>query len=246
VTLEEAVASIPSRVKATKIIIDKLGPWLSQYHGGMPLGFLAAILQWESGGKADTSGDPSLGEYGYLQVTPDTAKKFGIDPAQRLNPEWNIFLGSLLYNVKAIELRLYNSKVRLGTEDSWKLARLSAAVGAAGTRKLIDLAQPTQEGHVFDAIRDYVDRTGGVQLSAAQPAEKVRFRVHAVDVVWAVGEKAYPAQTLAMPARMPAPFGVYTVPTSVASFLPMVGGGSAVVLALIAGAVLFFLLRSKQ
>ncbi len=118
-------------------------PLIDQYHGGLPPGFVAAIMAHESGGRADAKGDPNLGEYGLLQVASYTPGEFGL--AQR---------GVRVY-LAAPDL------IELGTADFWKMARLSAAVGAAGTRNLIAAARPLQRGNAFYGIRDWANRSGG-------------------------------------------------------------------------------------
>lgn len=184
------------------------------------MGFLAAIAQWESGGKMSSSGDPSLGEVGYFQITGTFPPKVGIPAEKRREPEVNVFLGCLEYQIEAVRMKLHNPLVSLGTADSWKLARLAFAVGSAGTKQLITNAMPRMHGQVFSAVRDYVNRTGGISLGS-QSAGKVWYRVHAIDLQWLIGKQVFPYLDIGAPVKIPAPPETpYTLPNDVAPFMP--------------------------
>lgn len=203
--LEARIAAIPSRARDAGAFLGKAGSWLRRYRGGMPIGFLAAIAQWESGGKMDSPGDESLGEAGYFQIAKNTPGHFGFSADLRFQAEWNIFFGALEYNVEAVKMALHHPLVRLGSADSWRLARLAFAIGSAGTKKLIDLAKPRFPGAVFAAVRDYVDAGGAVGLGS-QSADKVWYRVKAVDVQWAIAERVG-LGSYGLPQKPPAPNG---------------------------------------
>jgi hypothetical protein len=230
--------SAPSRASATSRILGDIGSWLDRYHGGMPLGFLAAIVQFESGGKADAGGDAGLGEHGYLQVAASTAETFGLPPAIRFQPEANIFLGALEYQLEAVKMHLaLPSAVRLGTADSWKLARLAFAVGSPGTRKILTAGVSPTSSQPWEDLLDYLDRVGGVALGSQEPG-KVWYRAHAVDVLWGIGEAVAPTSP-GPPTRIPAPAGVsYTLPTSAAPYFSEPSSGLLFAAVLAIGAAL--------
>lgn len=233
--LQQAKESIPRRVDNTKELYQKYKPWLEKYKGGMPVGFLTAVMQWESGGKMSSSGDPSLGEVGFFQITSSFPPKIGLPADSRYDPETNIFLGGLEYQLMATELFLFNPAITLGSIDSWKLARLSFAIGFPGTKKLIQAANATVQGNVFNDVKNYVDRVGGVALGQQDPG-KVWYRVHAVDLQWQIGEKAVPFQSVGQPQKLPAsPAGPYSIDKKNAKLLVASGGSSLLIIALILG-----------
>jgi hypothetical protein len=208
-TAPAVIADHVARAKA--IYAGPVGRWIDKYKGGFPAGYAAAAIQWESDGIATTVGDPSLGEYGFFQVTAEFPTTIGLPSAARMDPETNVFLGLMEYQMEAIRQSLSNPLVQLGTIDAWKLARLSFAIGSAGTRNLIANAHPTQRGQVFDAVRAYVDNLGAY--------DQIWYRVHTTDVVWDIGVKVAPFQTWGNPTLVPdPPTGAYALPAAVASF----------------------------
>lgn len=192
------------RVTETKAILASIGPLLERYHGGMPVGFMAAIAQVESGGRM-VAGDASLGEYGIFQVAANTPPSFGYPADLRTSVEGNVFLAALEYAVHAVVLSAYDPRIKLGSEDSWKVARLGFAIGMGGTRKLLDASRGIP-GTAWQAIVTYVDTTPGMSLGSQSPA-KVRDRVHLVDTVWAVGQAARPGAP-GIPVIPPPPQGL--------------------------------------
>lgn len=213
-------AVLADRVARTKAIYATYGSLINRYRGGMPQGFAAAAMQWESDGVPTTTGDPTLGEYGLYQVTSEFPTTIGLAADSRYDTETNIFLGMMDYQLAAARLATDVPQVRLGTSDSWKLARLSFAIGYGGTVALVKNAvawRPVSAGDVFSAVRDYVDQ-GGASAAGSQSADLVWYRVHTVDVVWGIGQAAVPLQTWGAPTRVPAPpAGDYTLPSAVAS-----------------------------
>jgi hypothetical protein len=208
-------AQIPSRVAAAKRVYTKLRPWLDRYHGGLPVGVFAAWAQYESNGQMDAPGDEYLGEVGYFQITSTTPDRFGMPADSRYDPQANVFLGGAEYNYEAARFyALYPNLIELGTEDSWLIARLAFAVGVGGTKALINASSPSR-GRVWSSVRDYVDRTGGMDLGRGQPAGKVWFRVHMCKVSWDVGMTAIP-DVVDWPRATPAPPGyTYTLPAQI-------------------------------
>jgi hypothetical protein len=218
--LQKRIDSVPSRVVDARRTFAEIGPWLHRYHGGMPMGFLAAIAQWESGGKMSSTGDAVLGEVGYFQITSTFPPKVSVPAAKRYEPEVNVFLGCLEYQIEAVRMKLHHPLVSLGSSDSWKLARLAFAIGTNGTQQLITAARPWAHGRVFEAVRRYVDEVGGVSLGR-QSAGKVWYRVHSVDLQWQIGQQVFPYLDMGAPVKIPAPPETpYTLPADVAPHLP--------------------------
>lgn len=206
-------------VGEVRAIYEKFRPWLRRYRGGLPAGMIAAIIQHESGGNPNATGDASLGEAGLMQIEASFPAKVGLPASSRFDPETNVFLGSLEYQLRTVEFLPYATP---GTSDSWRLARLGFAIGSAGTRKVIDAAtggKPSlYRGQVFDRVRAWANATGAMAVSSGQDADKVKKRINAVQDQWDVGQRIdgfYGA-----PEKIPAPSGLrYTIPSSAARYL---------------------------
>jgi hypothetical protein len=236
-------AVMADRVKRTKAIYGSaIGKWIDKYKGGMPAGFAAASIQWESDGIATTVGDPALGEYGYYQVTSEFPTTIGMASSSRMDPETNVFLGLMDYQLATARLAAASPFVQLGTADAWKLARLSFAIGAGGTQSLVKAATAWKVpayGKVYDVVRAYVD-AGGATAAGSQSADLVWYRVHTVDVVWDIGAAAAPFQTVGSPTIVPnPPTGKYVLPASLASYFRAPISG-VIALAMGAGAYLLY------
>lgn len=239
--LDNEISNAARRTARAREVYGQLGPWIRRYRGGAPGGFLAAIAEFESGGKMSSAGDPQLGEVGFFQITSSTPPKFGLPASARFDPQTNVFLGGLEYNVEAVRLWITNPAiVQPGSADNWKLARLAFAIGPSGTQKLIDASGPHERGQVFEGVKKYVDKTGGMALGS-QSAGKVWFRVHAVDLTWKAGQAV--SGSYGAPEAPPAPPGItYTLPKAVASRIQS-GRSSAAVMVVAALVLGFFLLR---
>lgn len=231
-------------VARTRAIYDQLGPWIDRYRGGVPAGFAAAAILHESGGNFAAPGDPSLGEVGFLQVASYVPALFGLPAEARLDPESNIAIGLLEYALEAVLWSLAYPQVKLGTDDSWKLARLAFAVGRGGSHQLAALAQMTgglTDGDVYHDIVRYVTQTGGIALGS-QSAQKVAQRVLDIDRQWAMGQAAV-AGASGPPMVVPAPpAGEYTLPAQVADYFTKPLGGVTLLL-LGSGLLLYLLLK---
>jgi hypothetical protein len=211
--LRERRAQIPARAEKARAIYRDLKPLLSRYHGGMPVGFLAAIAQWESGGKMSSRGDPALGEVGIFQITSSFPREIGWPPDSRYEKEYNVFLGCLEYQIEAVQMFLA-SGIALGSEDNWKLARLAFAVGSPGTRRLLRASGAT----TYRQLLGYLDRTGGVALGK-QSAGLVWFRAHSVNILWEIGKQVR-APFPSAPVQIPAPPGTsYQLPGDLNRYL---------------------------
>lgn len=234
--LASLVAERSQRVARTKALIEKYGPLLERYHGGMPVGVLAAIMQLESDGKMDSPGDVGLGEVGLFQVTSSFPKEVKVDPSLRYQPEGNVFLGALEYQIEAAKMARQFPQVVTGSEDQWKLARLAFAIGSYGARTCtqLALAQPGS-GSVYDRVRAWADRTGGMQLGSQSPA-KIWYRIHVVDETFAVGQAAKRGWYGA-PQTIPAPPGVlYQFPAALVPFTSKPIGAAVAILGGVAAA----------
>jgi Transglycosylase SLT domain len=230
--------------REVRALYDRYRSWIRKYKGGVPGGFAAAIMHHESGGRMDAQGDASLGEVGLYQITSTTPGKFGLPASSRYDPETNVFLAMLEYNVGAAEMAPYATP---GTSDSYRLSRLGFAIGSAGTRKVIDAAtggKPSlYRGQVFDRVRAWANATGAMAVSSGQDADKVKKRINAVQEQWDIGQRIdgfYGA-----PEKIPAPGGLrYTIPASAARYLVSPVAGK--LLALGAVGLIVFLATRKD
>lgn len=199
----------------------------------MPVGFLAAIANFESGGKMSSTGDVGLGEVGIFQITASFPPKVGLPADSRRDEETNVFLGGIEYQIMAVKMFLAQPAIRLGSEDNWKLARLAFAIGEGGTRKLLQ-----QSGaRSYSQLLDYLDRVGGVSLGR-QSAGLVWFRAQVINVLWEIGQRARFSFASA-PVKIPnPPAGAYTLPGDVAPYLPPAWRGPLVGLGIGVAAIL--------
>lgn len=208
-------AAFDGDVQRAGALLEQFSPWIERYRGGMPAGWMASIMLHESGGNFASAGDPTLGEIGYYQIAAYVPPLFGLPPESRADPETNVALASLEYALEAVYWAAAFPEVRLGTPDSWKLARLAFAVGRSGSHQLATLARAAQggltTGDVYHDIVRYVTATGGVPLGS-QSAAKVANRVVDIDRQWAIGQ-ALDQGVSGPPTRIPEPpAGPYTIP----------------------------------
>jgi hypothetical protein len=224
--LADKIASIPRSVERARAVYQRLSPLLNRYSGGMPPGFMAAIAEFESGGKMSSTGDSTLGEVGIFQITRTFPSKVGLPAESRHQEENNVFFGGIEYQIMAAEMFLANPRIPMGTPDNWKLARLAFAVGKGGTKKLLE-----QSGaNSWAELIRYIDKTGGISLGR-QSAGKVWFRVHVIDVLWTVGMQVRRPIIIETPVRVPnPPAGPYTLPDHVAGLIPSPWQGPLIVL----------------
>jgi hypothetical protein len=232
-----------TKADETRAIYERYRPWFLRYRAGAPAGYLAAIVQHESGGRPDARGDASLGEQGLFQTEGSFGAKIGLPGLNTLNPEIAIFAGGLEMALRAIEMLPYAD---LGTSDSYRLARLGFAIGSGGTRKVIDAATGgnpgAYRGQVFARVLEWANRTGAIAVSSGQPAEKVRARINAVQEQWDIGQRINGAY--GMPEKVPAPSGLrYTLPASAARHLASPRTGIVLALGAVAGLTLYLLTR---
>ena len=209
-----ADANFDGDVARAGALLDQFGDWIDRYRGGMPAGWMASIMLHESGGNFAAPGDPTLGEVGYFQIANYVPGLFGYDADVRADPETNVALASLEYALEAVLWAIDVPQVQLGTADSWKLARLSFAVGRAGSRTLAALAANAgglDSGNVYNSIVRFVLANGGVPLGS-QSATKVAQRVIDIDRQWAIGQ-AVSGGLVGPPTLIPdPPAGPYTLP----------------------------------
>lgn len=204
-----------SAIARAKVLLGQFGPWIDKYRGGVPRGFAAAVMYWESNGDFGAVGDAALGEVGYYQIAEYLPKTFGMPASARLDPQTNVFLGMLEYQYDAARWAAqFPTYVRLGTDDSYKLARLSFAIGMGGAMTLAKRAIAAGDvypGQLYAGIAQNVAREGGVALGT-QSADKIWYRVLAIQPQWEIGQ-AVAWSPAGMPTRVPPPPGVtYTIP----------------------------------
>lgn len=236
-----------AKVAQARALLTKYGAWIDRYASGVPRGVMAAYMAHESGGNPSAPGDASLGELGLFQIAAYVPPLFGYPAAARADSENNVAIAALEYGMEAVKwyLRMPNY-VRLGTPDSWMLARLAFAVGRAGSYQLGDLALKSglvQPGAVYAGILKYVASYGAPALGT-QASSKVAARVADIPKQWENGMAADSAG-LGPPTLIPAPpAGPYKLPADVASYfvqpipaLLFVLGGAA--------AILYFLLKRR-
>lgn len=239
-----ADASFDADVVQARGVYQALGPWIDRYHGGIPAGFLAAAISHESGGNFNAAGDILLGEVGYMQIAAYVPPLFGYPAEARNDPESNIAIGVLEYSLEAVLWMLAVPEVSLGTDDSWKLARLAFAVGRSGSRQLAAAAGSAglPYGDVFGAIRRYVQAAGGIPLGS-QSADKVAARVLSIERQWEIG-RAVTFGVSGPPMYIPdPPAGPYIIPPEAAPYF--VKPISGIVLLAAGGAVLAYLLLRR-
>ena len=235
-------------VARTRSLLDQYGVWIDRYRGGLPDGWMASIMLHESGGNFAAPGDPSLGEVGFYQIAAYLPVLFGYDASARTDPETNVALASLEYALEAVYWKLaFPDAVVLGTDDSWKLARLAFAVGRGGSHQLASLAQQARgrltTGDVYHDIVKYVAASGGVPLGS-QSAAKVAARVIDIDRQWAIGQ-AVSAGISGPPMLIPdPPAGPYTIPAEAEPFF--VEPLSGTLLIVLGGLVLGYLILTRR
>jgi hypothetical protein len=240
-----ADAAFDSDVARAQSIYSQLGVWIDKYHGGLPSGWVASIILHESGGNFGAPGDPTLGEVGYMQVAAYVPPLFGYDADARSDPESNIAIGCLEYELESVYWYLsFPDSVVLGTDDSWKLARLAFAVGRSGSHQLAQQAQAAlgglTTGDVYHDIVKWTASSGGVPLGT-QSAAKVAARVVDIDRQWAIGQ-AVSAGLSGPPMLIPdPPAGPYTIPDDAAPYFEEQFDGTVLIVlgALVLGYLLY-------
>ncbi len=225
-------ASIDYDVKAARALLAKFGTWIDRYRGGLPAGWMAAIMLWESGGNFDAPGDVSLGEAGYYQIAAYVPPLFGLPASARMDPETNVCIACLEYALEAVKFARNYPEVKLGTADSWKLARLVFAIGRGGSYALANAARPLRPGDVYGSIRDHVAANGGVQLGSQSPMQ-IWFRVMTIDLQWRTGQTVASGSP-GMPTVPPQPpKGPFTIPAADLPFFAKPIQGTVLILGLL-------------
>jgi len=196
-------------VSGAKKFYDQHRVELDRYRGGMPVGFFAAIADHESSGRMVT-GDPRLGEAGYYQITESFPRTVGVNPEVRKDPEGNIFLAGLEYNIEAARIAVRYPVIVPGSPEQWKMARLVFALGIGAVTKLVALVGSAH----FPTLLAYVKAHPNVTVSG-YPAGKVLARTTSVETLWNEGAQiAFP--TVGVPVMVPAPAGItYALPKGV-------------------------------
>jgi hypothetical protein len=239
---KNSAASMQSDAAGVQRLLGMYGEWIDKYRGGMPATWLAMIMQWESNGKQDLPGDAQLGEYGLYQIAKYIPVLFGYPESARLDPETNVALAVLEYGYEACRWALeFPGMVELGSADSWKLARMTFALGHAGSRAAAKAAGIHSPGDVYGDIAEWARSTGGGGNT------KTAFRILSIDTQWRTAELAnggslYPGKPELIPAP---PSGPYTLPPAVAEMFTSGGSTTTLLLAVLGGVGLFLYLRRR-
>ena len=241
--------SFDSAVASSRALLQQFRPWIDKYRGGMPAGWMAAIMNVESGGNFASSGDVSLGEIGYYQIAAYVPALFGYDPSVRADPETNVALASLEYSLEAaLWAADYPDVVQLPSADAWKLARLSFAVGRAGSRQLAALARQSgglTPGNVYGDIVRWISSSGGVPLGS-QSADTVARRTLDIERQWQVGQAVEPG-TSGPPTLIPdPPAGPYTIPFQAIPYFSQPISGTVLIIGVGLAALLYLLIQRRR
>ena len=226
--------SLPADVvaNATNFYADFQAP-LEKYHGGMPVGFLAAIAAREGAYLGRPwpmlQGDPNLGELGYFQVESAFPPSVRLPAAVRASPEGNVFCGALEYQVHAVRVwQRYPQLFSLGSADNWLFARLAFAIGDGGLDAVVRAAQlkppgtpPPGSGIVapaYQALIAWAKRTGAFAISP-MTAGLVASRIVDAYTLWQVGQVVKPGLARAPQAIPTGSWGPYVLPSDVGAVL---------------------------
>jgi hypothetical protein len=210
---------------------DLLGGWIDTYRGGVPRGFAGVIVVHESGGNFASPGDPSLGEVGYFQVAAYVPQMFGMDVSATQDPETNVCVGLLEYQYEAVLWNLFSGGlVSLGSGDSYRLARLTFAIGRGGARALAMSAGMRTSDDVYGDISRYVAANGAPSLGGVSAA-KVGQRTLDIANQWNSADLVQGGNSPGGPTLVPQPpMGPYTIPADAAPYFSEPIGGSAILL----------------
>jgi hypothetical protein len=212
----------------------------------MPSAVMATIAMKESSGRM-VAGDPSLGEFGFFQITSSFPSSVGVNPAVRTTEEGNVFLAGLEYNIEAARLKVrYPNLIVSGSTDQWMLSRATFALGIGAVKNLINLVAPSRPGKMFADILAFADAHPDVSVSGYE-AGKVWYRLKSIPLLWDAASRIG-SVTPGPPVAPPSPVGIsYTIPKDVKSILlpqlVMAGFGGNLLLPLGVGAGLFFLYK---
>lgn len=214
-------AQTAARVQRVQQLLDQYGNWIDKYRGGVPRSFAATIMMWESNGDFNAPGDPSLGEIGFYQVASYVPQMFGYSTDATADPESNVCIGLLEYQYEAVGWNLFTGgKVPLGSADSYKLARMTFAIGRAGAQSLAASAQAagiSDSDGVYAQIAKLVTSSGAPSLGGVS-AQKVAQRVLDIDTQWQIADLASD-NTPGLPTLVPdPPAGPYTIPADAAPY----------------------------
>lgn len=239
-------AAFDADVARASLLLSQFRPWIDKYRGGLPAGWMASIMLHESGGNFASAGDPTLGEIGFYQIASYVPALFGYDPSARADPETNVALASLEYGLEAaLWANDFPGIVQIPSADAWRLARLSFAVGRAGSRQLAAMASSALNGltpgDVYGDIARWTAASGGIPLGS-QSSATVAKRVADIARQWTIGQAVEPGYA-GPPTIIPdPPAGPYTLPVEVAGYFSqpfsatmlIIGGGLALLIYMIA------------
>jgi hypothetical protein len=239
--LAAKVAALGSLAKTAAGFYASYGNFVEKYRGGMPGKLLAAIASIESSGRM-VAGDASLGEYGFFQVAAQTERDFGVPGGLRMQPEGNVFLAALEYNVEALRLAIkYPAYVKSGSLGQWHLARLVFAIGRHGADVCIQAAVAGGYmglGEGFTGVVRWADKTGAVAIGGSE-AGKIWYRIKLIQVTQSVAD-AIGGGGAGAPSQVPA-LVAYTLPKDVLGRLPAAAAAGGILLVALALGALYWL-----
>lgn len=229
------MSDISNRIAVAQAFYNDQYSLLNKYKGGCTAGFLAAVVQVESGGNFSSMGDGNwqtgvgLGEVGWFQVAGNvTPAQFGIDKSVAATPEGNVFINMLDYTVNAVRIvNNYPSYVSNGTPDQWMFARSIFAIGAGGTANFFN--QAIKAG-VVGTENPFTDVAAWV---AANQSGQAASRFVDITTQWYIGQQidpSWPGQPQTIPS-----YTAYSQPADAAPFIQDGTMASASSLLLIVG-----------
>jgi len=241
--------SFDSAVATARTLLGQFRPWIDKYRGGLPAGWMASIMAHESGGNFAAPGDTSLGEIGYYQIAAYVPPLFGYDPSVRADPETNVALAALEYMLEAaLWAADLPDVIQIPSADVWKLARLSFAVGRAGSRQLAALARQSvglTPGNVYGDIVRWISSSGGIPLGS-QSADTVARRTLDIERQWQVGQAAEPGSS-GPPTLIPdPPAGPYTIPFQAIPYFSKPISGTVVIIGVGLAALVYLLIQRRR
>lgn len=123
---------------STKTPVATVSGWIDEDASDIPKDMFLGWISEESGFRNDAPAT-SMGEVGFVQITPGEAREYGIDLSRVISdPRYSIQAGATL-------IRGYADKIRrLGYSDDspafWRLVKLGHTIGMGGVHALLSVA----------------------------------------------------------------------------------------------------------
>lgn len=184
---------------------DPLGVWVDRYRGGFPRGFAGVVIVHESGGLFSAPGDPTLGEVGFFQVAAYVPVMFGLPVEAIQDPETNVAVGLAEYQYESVLWNQFSGGLSsLGSADSYRLARLTFAIGRGGARALAMAAGMRTPDDIYGDIARHVSANGAPAMGGVSGA-KVAQRTLDIANQWNSAELVQGGNTPGPPLFPPDP-----------------------------------------